>query len=549
MRAKPLDGLFEMQGGAHFLLLNMEHHFYLVLLLLGFNWCTFAQNTTMMPGFAEECVWRNSSRICLDPCSSYTVLDEPWRSTSYGPGTNCDSDKKGWYRFVGQGGERMPEACVPVHRCNTDAPMWLNGLHPEQNAGIVSRVACAHWNEQCCLWSTSVQVKACIGGYFVYKLEGTPACTLTYCTDPNYSGSPCSQCGVDEECQLVNGVWGCVCSQDFNSSDISSLEPQLECGANQIKVSFEKCVLNKLGFQDVVMYLNDDRCAGFEEQKNTTVISVVTPTQGGQCGTQLTNNDTHATYSNTLYLGNGTIIRDDDEVKINFQCSYPLDMEISLATAIHPIVSSINISVGGTGLFTVKMALYRASDYTSPYEGPTAVLSAEDHLYVGVMVTSGDTSRFVLRLDSCYATPTKNTTGSLKYFIIQNSCPNPKDSTISVEENGVASHAKFSLQVFRFVGNHNLVYLHCQCRLCDTHTEQCRPRCSGGESRRAAAAESGYVLHLGPIVQRGSEDVPGAASSHDSEDVAGAASSHASLGPWMTALVTVMLAFSLHEFA
>lgn len=48
-------------------------------------------------------------------------------------------------------------------------------------------------------------------------------------------------------------------------------------------------------------------------------------------------NDTHATYSNTLYLGNGTIIR-GDEVKINFQCSYPLDMAISLATAIHPIV-------------------------------------------------------------------------------------------------------------------------------------------------------------------------------------------------------------------
>ncbi|KAL8169397.1 UNVERIFIED_CONTAM: hypothetical protein K2H54_048490 [Gekko kuhli] len=67
------------------------------------------------------------------------------------------------------------------------------------------------------------------------------------------------------------------------------------------------------------------------------------------------------------------------------------------------------------------MALYRASNYTFPYEGPMAVLSTEARLYVGVMVTSGDISRFVLRLDSCYATPTQNTTGSLKYFIIQNS--------------------------------------------------------------------------------------------------------------------------------
>ncbi|XP_054828054.1 uromodulin-like [Eublepharis macularius] len=514
----------------------MEHSCYLFLLLLGFKWCAFAQQVTGMPGFAEECMWRNGSRVCSDPCSSYTVLDQPWRSTSYGKGTNCDSDKRGWYRFVGLGGERMPESCVPIYRCNTDAPMWLNGSHPIQNAGIVTRVACAHWNENCCLWSTTVQVKACVGGYYVYKLEGTPVCSLTYCTDPNYTESPCAQCGVDEECQLVNGVWGCSCSQGFNNSDISSLEPQLECGANEIKVSLQKCILNQLGFQDVVMYLKDDRCAGFEEQKNATVVSVVTPTQGGWCGTQLTKNGTHAIYSNTLYLGNGTVIR-GDEVKINFQCSYPLDMEISLATAIQPIVSSINISVGGSGLFTVKMALYRDSNYTSPYEGSMAVLSTEANLYVGVMVTSGDMSRFVLLLDSCYATPTKNATGSLKYFIIQNSCPNTRDSTILVPENGVASEAKFSLQVFRFVGNHNLVYLHCQCRLCDIHTEQCRPHCSGGESRRAAAAETGYVLRLGPVVQRGSEYL------------AGAASSHASLGAWMIALASAVLVFFLHPFA
>lgn len=82
--------------------------------------------------------------------------------------------------------------------------------------------------------------------------------------------------------------------------------------------------------------------------------------------------------------------------------------------------SSINITVGGTGDFTVKMALYRDSNYTTPYEGSMAVLSTEAILYVGVMVTSGDVSRFVLQLDSCYATPTKNTTGPLKYFIIQN---------------------------------------------------------------------------------------------------------------------------------
>ncbi|XP_062999544.1 uromodulin [Elgaria multicarinata webbii] len=450
-------------------------------------------------GFAEECVRNNRSVSCSDPCMSHTVLDQTWRSTSYGSGSNCDRDKRGWYRFIGSGGERMPESCVPINRCNTHAPMWLNGTHPTSEAGTVTRIACAHWNGNCCSWSIPVQVKACVGGYYVYKFDGTPACTLSYCTDPSYVENPCPQCNAAEECKMVNGTWGCYCSQSFNSSDISNLEPRLECGANEIKVSVEKCI----GFQNMIMSLRDHSCVAFEEQRNRTMVSVVTPTQAGQCGTELTKNETHATYSNTLYLGDGAVIR-ENEIKINFHCSYPLNMEISLEAAIQPIVSSVNITVEGAGEFIVKMALYRDPNYTSPYEGEKAVLSTKAWLYVGVMVTNGDTSQFVLRMDNCFATPTANATDPLKYYIIQNSCPNPQDSAITVPENGVAPQGRFSLQVFKFVGNHNLVHLHCEVHLCDTGSEPCKPSCPGIGSRRAADIRTAHILHLGPIIRKGS---------------------------------------------
>lgn len=48
-------------------------------------------------------------------------------------------------------------------------------------------------------------------------------------------------------------------------------------------------------------------------------------------------NETHATYSNTLYLADEIIIRDRN-IKINFACSYPLDMKISLKTSLQPMV-------------------------------------------------------------------------------------------------------------------------------------------------------------------------------------------------------------------
>lgn len=51
----------------------------------------------------------------------------------------------------------------------------------------------------------------------------------------------------------------------------------------------------------------------------------------------LKRNGTHAIYKNTLSVANEFIIR-DTILNINFQCAYPLDMKVSLQTALQPIV-------------------------------------------------------------------------------------------------------------------------------------------------------------------------------------------------------------------
>ena len=53
--------------------------------------------------------------------------------------------------------------------------------------------------------------------------------------------------------------------------------------------------------------------------------------------TPIQRNETHATYSNTLYLADEIIIRDLN-IRINFACSYPLDMKVSLKTSLQPMV-------------------------------------------------------------------------------------------------------------------------------------------------------------------------------------------------------------------
>ncbi|XP_076797852.1 pancreatic secretory granule membrane major glycoprotein GP2 isoform X2 [Arvicanthis niloticus] len=445
---------------------------------------------------------------CFDPCQNHTILNDPTRSTENTESSEeCDSHLHGWYRFVGDGGVKMPETCVDVYRCHTLAPMWLNGPHPILGDGIVSHTACANWNENCCFWSSEVQVKTCSGEsgeYYVYKLQGTPECSLRYCTEPPVKGCEIT-CRPEEECILQNNNWTCVCRQDLNVSD-TSLQPLLDCGAKEIKVKLDKCLLGGMGFkEEIVAFLNDRNCRGIMQDEPNNWVSMTSPVVANDCGNILENNGTHAIYKNTLSLGIDFIIR-DFFVNVNFQCAYPLDMNISLATALRPIVSSLTVNVDGAGEFTVKMALFQDQSYTNPYEGKEVLLPVEAILYVGALLNSGDTSRFKLSLTNCYATPSKDRNDPVKYFIIRNSCPNQQDSTINVQENGVSSESRFSVQMFMFAGNYDLVFLHCEVYLCDSTTQQCQPSCPASRLRSSEPViDYTRVLDLGPITKRSAQ--------------------------------------------
>ncbi|XP_006892717.1 PREDICTED: pancreatic secretory granule membrane major glycoprotein GP2 [Elephantulus edwardii] len=451
-------------------------------------------------------------QYCFDPCQNYTLLDEPSRSTENKVVEDlCDNGLRGWYRFVGDGGVRMPETCVPVYRCQTSSPMWLNGSHPFLADGIVNRTACAHWSANCCFWRQEISVKSCPGGYYVYRLDGTPVCNLRYCTEPPPVQDYCEgSCRPEEECLLNNnGTWGCFCRRGLNSSDVQSLKPQIDCGAKEIRVSLDRCLLEHLGLGEfIIAYLLDRNCSTIMQREDRNQLSITSPVQAGVCGNILEKNQTHAIYKNKLSLVSDFIIR-DTMLNVNFQCAYPLDMKVSLQTSLRPLVSSLNISLAEKGEFTVRMALFQDENYTSPYEGAKAVLlSVESMLYVGAVLDEGDTSRFHLLLRNCYATPTKARDDPVKYFIIRNSCPNFQDSTIYVEENGVSAESRFSIQMFMFAGNYDLVFLHCEVHLCDFLEELCQPSCSRNRlGSDAAAIDPAHILDLGPITRKGGQSL------------------------------------------
>ncbi|XP_073699875.1 adhesion G protein-coupled receptor E3-like [Garra rufa] len=123
----------------------------------------------------------------VDPCYSYTVLDNPWRDTNNtnDPVKRCDQyvTWSGWYRlFINNMNAHIPDTCVAYGHCGTDLPLWIRGGHPTVQDGVVTRDVCGNNAVYCCYFgSFPIKVKACPGNYYVYELIGSTLCHSGYC--------------------------------------------------------------------------------------------------------------------------------------------------------------------------------------------------------------------------------------------------------------------------------------------------------------------------------------------------------------------------------
>jgi len=143
-------------------------------------------NGNALDGCDNACVMTPGHPQCFAPYTELTLAD---RNQAFGSASRfCDQvsfldgewTNTGWYRFVGAAGTQMPEAPPPINSCGTHAPGWLNGAHPVEADGVVSRQVCFNWSGAICNWSTMIDVVAC-PGFYLYELVDTPACHLRYC--------------------------------------------------------------------------------------------------------------------------------------------------------------------------------------------------------------------------------------------------------------------------------------------------------------------------------------------------------------------------------
>ncbi|KAM3916011.1 uromodulin-like [Leptodactylus fuscus] len=144
----------------------------------------------------------------------------------------------------------------------------------------------------------------------------------------------------------------------------------------------------------------------------------------------------------------------------------PSDMQLSLDTALKPLANTTTVVMENTGQLQVSMALFQDSNYITPYTGSQVTLTSKSNLYIGILLKISDSSKYAVRMTNCYAAPSINS--STRYDIIKNSCPSKQDSSINVTQNGASVNGQFSLRLFGYVKNLDVVYLYCSIHICDT---------------------------------------------------------------------------------
>lgn len=334
---------------------------------------------------------------------------------------------------------------------------------------------------------------------------------LTYTAGQGVKAVSPQTCKAEEEWKKKNGQDGCFCIYPFSITNVTEVKPDLTCEAFDMVATFHKCQFKDVNINFTANGVEKKICYDIIDDDATNTITIKAPINEGSCAfkSQETS-DTQVTYTSNFIIVLevlGLIVR-FEKLNVTLQCSYDLNMITSLHKTLKPIISTVNISVDGLGAFKVYMTLFQNSDYTDPYTGSDVTLKTDKFLYVGVFVYGGDHSTLLLVMNNCYATPTNNVNDPLKYYIIQERCPNKADGTITVDENGKSREGKFSVQMFKFVGNYDNVYLHCNVSLCDTRKGSCIPNCfRRSDGTGNAQTYDASAMTIGPI-KRSGEPIP-----------------------------------------
>ncbi|CAI5774931.1 Hypothetical predicted protein [Podarcis lilfordi] len=272
----------------------------------------------------------------------------------------------------------------------------------------------------------------------------------------------------------------------------------LSCSGEYMLARISRDYLGLLGYNasEVSLNTSDPFCT---PQITQDYVVFEIPYSG--CGTvrKQSNNDT-ITYSNIIKtLAAGYIITRRKNFQFHIMC------EMNAMTVVETMFvaqNSIDITERKLGNYSVALSFYESSSFNISVRSFPYFVYLNQVLYLQATLNSSDPN-LVLFLDTCVASPYPGDFRTLTYDLIKNGCV--RDPTfLNLSELGFNSsnnQVRFKFNSFKFLYEHNQIYLQCKLVVCKAYdySSRCYQGCLTRRKRDTDEPQDKVDVVVGPV--------------------------------------------------
>ncbi|XP_068578084.1 uncharacterized protein [Cebidichthys violaceus] len=282
----------------------------------------------------------------------------------------------------------------------------------------------------------------------------------------------------------------CHCRAIFASpyKSQNTLGDAVVCNKTSRSVTLVGCLLEDKGISLSDIHLYDNTCQG-EMDNVTHMITFGFDIKTNPCGTMIRMNN-----NSEVINSNAVIVDTTKEELMDFTCpflvpDFSIDFSVNIKVKSGSGSNSVAYVTSGVWNYTLTMNAYTDAGRTQAVK-PDDQLHLNQKVWFELKAYGLDQTTVALVTHSCFATNEPSPNSNLTYSIIINSCPNPADKTVTMENNGEGTSNYFSFNMFQFSGKNGDVYLHCRLNLCEKTISSCAPICSKNARRRRSTASN-----------------------------------------------------------
>ncbi|XP_074141062.1 scavenger receptor cysteine-rich domain-containing protein DMBT1-like isoform X2 [Sminthopsis crassicaudata] len=265
----------------------------------------------------------------------------------------------------------------------------------------------------------------------------------------------------------------------------------LSCTEDQMYAAVNEQYLESLGYSAQNISLYNSSC---ESEVITNYIIFSIPFNS--CGTVIQEKDDTIIYSNVISTNQSSrVISRLKNFHLHLSCRMNKNIMVEVK---YLAADSIDISRHQYGHYGLKVSFYESPLFKHPVTESPYYVELNKDIFFQLMLSHFDPN-LVLSVDTCVASPFADDFKTVAYDLIRHRCVT--DSTYTAFSSSNPNVVKFKFNAFKFLKEHDAVYLKCQMMICraDDASSQCLQGCTLRSKRETHPEWDNLDVVVGPI--------------------------------------------------